>query len=88
MMFTVHYTHLYYRASHESSLQFPNERLEPDYWGSLYFPFTIVVASQTTDVNIRSRAVWRAVLGQLLLSLLLNTNILTLSINIAADLFS
>jgi uncharacterized membrane protein len=52
----------------------------------LYFSFTIAVASQTSDVVLRSTAVRRTALAQSVLSFFFNVAVLGLSVNIAAGL--
>src|SRR5258706_6147297 len=68
-IFALHYARLYYGSDQEeTALAFPDRKLEPDYWDFLYFSFTIAVASQTSDVTLRSRQMRRAVLAQSVLS--------------------
>ena len=55
-MFTLHYARHYYQSDDDdTALLFPDRHLLPDYWDFLYFAFTIAVASQTSDVVLRSR---------------------------------
>ena len=86
-IFTLHYARLYYTPdAHESALLFPDDKLEPNYWDFLYFSFTIAVASQTSDVVLRSRTIRRAALAQSILSFYFNVAVLGLCVNIAAGL--
>jgi uncharacterized membrane protein len=86
-MYTLHYARHYYRSpENETSLKFPDRHLKPDYWDFLYFSFTIAVASQTSDVVLRSTAVRRTALAQSVLSFFFNVAVLGLSVNIAAGL--
>ena len=86
-IFTSHYARLYYEpALSETPLLFPDHRLEPNYWDFLYFSFTIAVASQTSDVVLRSRTIRRAALAQSILSFYFNVAVLGLCVNIAASL--
>jgi uncharacterized membrane protein len=86
-IFTLHYARLYYGSgSKESALLFPDHKLEPNYWDFLYFSFTIAVASQTSDVVLRSRTIRRATLAQSILSFYFNVAVLGLCVNIAAGL--
>ncbi|GAB2882079.1 DUF1345 domain-containing protein [Paraburkholderia jirisanensis] len=86
-IFTLHYARLYFSGSpKETPLQFPDHRLDPNYWDFLYFSFTIAVASQTSDVVLRSRSVRRAALAQSILSFYFNVAVLGLCINMAAGL--
>lgn len=86
-IFTLHYARLYYDTGvQETPLLFPDQSLTPDYWDFLYFSFTIAVASQTSDVVLRSRAIRRAALAQSILSFYFNVAVLGLCVNIAAGL--
>jgi uncharacterized membrane protein len=87
-MFTLHYARLSYLSpEHERALAFPDTHLAPNYWDFLYFSFTLAVASQTSDVELRGRSIRRAVLAQSILSFYFNLAVLGLSINVAAGLF-
>jgi uncharacterized membrane protein len=86
-IFTLHYARLYYAPNAmETPLLFPDRELEPNYWDFLYFSFTIAVASQTSDVVLRSRLIRRAALVQSILSFFFNVAVLGLCLNIAAGL--
>ncbi|MFM0736988.1 DUF1345 domain-containing protein [Paraburkholderia xenovorans] len=86
-IFTLHYARLYYDPdAKETPLLFPDHGLQPDYWDFLYFSFTIAVASQTSDVVLRSRSIRRATLAQSVLSFYFNVAVLGLCVNIAAGL--
>ncbi|MFM0341003.1 DUF1345 domain-containing protein [Paraburkholderia fungorum] len=86
-IFTMHYARLYYDPdAKETALLFPDHALQPDYWDFMYFSFTIAVASQTSDVVLRSRSIRRATLAQSILSFYFNVAVLGLCVNIAAGL--
>jgi uncharacterized membrane protein len=86
-IFTLHYARLYYSSdADETALLFPDDKLQPNYWDFLYFSFTIAVASQTSDVVLRSRSIRRAALAQSILSFYFNVAVLGLCVNIAAGL--
>jgi uncharacterized membrane protein len=86
-IFTSHYARLYYDTdAKETPLLFPDHKLQPNYWDFLYFSFTIAVASQTSDVVLRSRSIRRATLAQSILSFYFNVAVLGLCVNIAAGL--
>ncbi|MFM0730149.1 DUF1345 domain-containing protein [Paraburkholderia sediminicola] len=86
-IFTMHYARLYYDPdATETALLFPDRKLEPNYWDFMYFSFTIAVASQTSDVVLRSRTIRRAALAQSILSFYFNVAVLGLCVNIAAGL--
>jgi uncharacterized membrane protein len=86
-IFTLHYARLYYGSDEkQTALLFPDKGLQPNYWDFLYFSFTIAVASQTSDVVLRSRTIRRATLAQSILSFYFNVAVLGLCVNIAAGL--
>ncbi|WP_153102247.1 DUF1345 domain-containing protein [Paraburkholderia hayleyella] len=86
-LFTLHYARLYFSPiPYQTALLFPDPALEPDYWDFLYVSFTIAVASQTSDVMLRSREIRRAALAQSILSFYFNVAVLGLCVNIAAGL--
>jgi uncharacterized membrane protein len=86
-IFTLHYARLYFATDRqETALKFPDHKLDPNYWDFLYFSFTIAVASQTSDVVLRSTEVRRAALAQSVLSFYFNVAVLGLCINMAAGL--
>jgi uncharacterized membrane protein len=86
-IFTLHYARLYFAPdSQETALKFPDHKLDPNYWDFLYYSFTIAVASQTSDVVLRSRQIRRATLAQSVLSFYFNVAVLGLCINMAAGL--
>lgn len=84
-IFTLHYARLYFNTN-PPALVFPDQDLDPDYWDFLYFSFTIAVASQTSDVELRSSPIRRAALAQSVLSFYFNATVLGLCVNIAAGL--
>lgn len=90
LAFMLHYAHEHYRArrrepAHPPPLNFPATD-KPDYWDFLYFATTIGAASQTSDVDVQSRAMRRVVTIHSVLSFFFNTTILALTINLAAGL--
>ncbi|HTI17987.1 MAG TPA: DUF1345 domain-containing protein [Trinickia sp.] len=85
-IFTLQYARYYHRSGHKTSLRFPEQSRDLDYWDFLYFSFTIAVASQTSDVTICSREARRTALVQSVLSFFFNAAVLGLSVNIAAGL--
>lgn len=86
-IFTLHYARLHFATgAQETALKFPDHKLDPNYWDFLYFSFTIAVASQTSDVVLRSRDIRRAALAQSVLSFYFNVAVLGLCINMAAGL--
>jgi uncharacterized membrane protein len=86
-LYTFHYAHLYYSAAaNRLPLQFPEGIRFPSYLDFMYFAFTISVAVQTADVQVRTTAMRTTVLAQSVLCFFFNLAILGLSINIAAGL--
>ncbi|EEA00662.1 protein of unknown function DUF1345 [Burkholderia sp. H160] len=86
-IFTLHYARLYYDTdARETALKFPDHHLLPNYWDFMYYSFTIAVASQTSDVVLRTREIRRATLAQSILSFYFNVAVLGLCVNIAAGL--
>ncbi|WP_109480356.1 DUF1345 domain-containing protein [Paraburkholderia sp. C35] len=86
-IFTLHYARMHFATGmQETALKFPDHKLDPNYWDFLYFSFTIAVASQTSDVVLRSREIRRAALAQSVLSFYFNVAVLGLCINMAAGL--
>jgi uncharacterized membrane protein len=89
-IFAFHYAHVYYRSAADSRpLRFPEGgSFEPDYWDFLYFSLTIGVAAQTSDVDVLTTSMRKAVIAQSVLVFLFNLAIIGLSINVAAGLLS
>ncbi len=85
-IFTLEYARYYHRSGNRTSLKFPEENPDLDYWDFLYFSFTIAVASQTSDVTVCSKEARRTALAQSILSFFFNAAVLGLCVNIAAGL--
>lgn len=85
-IFTLEYARYYHQSGDQTSLKFPDQAEELDYWDFLYFSFTIAVASQTSDVALCSRQARRTALAQSILSFFFNAAVLGLSVNVAAGL--
>jgi len=84
--FALHYAHEVYRTKENlSALGFPNEK-EPDYWDFLYFAMVLGTTFQTSDVEIRSRALRRTAMVQGLVAFLFNTAIIALTVSVASKL--
>jgi uncharacterized membrane protein len=87
-VFALHYAHDYYRpdeGDEANGLLFP-ECQDPDYWDFLYFAVSIGATSQTSDTQIRSRALRRLVTLHAVIAFFFNTAVLALTVNIAASL--
>jgi uncharacterized membrane protein len=88
VVFALHYAHGYYRPDDGGTvrgLRFP-ECEDPDYWDFLYFSTSIGATSQTSDTEIRSRALRRLVTLHATVAFFFNTAVLALTVNIAASL--
>ncbi len=88
VVFALHYAHGYYRPDDGGpvrGLRFP-ECEDPDYWDFLYFSTSIGATSQTSDTEIRSRALRRLVTLHATVAFFFNTAVLALTVNIAASL--
>lgn len=86
--FAIHYAHDYYRpdeGDEAGGLRFPDCE-NPDYWDFLYFSTSIGATSQTSDTEIRSRALRRLVTLHAIVAFFFNTAVLALTVNIAASL--
>ncbi len=86
--FAIHYAHDYYRpdeGDEARGLRFPNCST-PDYWDFLYFAVSIGATSQTSDTEIRSRALRRLVTLHAIVAFFFNTAVLALTVNVAASL--
>ncbi len=86
--FALHYAHDYYRpddGEEARGLVF-QECQDPDYWDFLYFAVSIGATSQTSDTQVRSRALRRLVTLHAIAAFFFNTAVLALTVNIAASL--
>ncbi|MEG8044173.1 DUF1345 domain-containing protein [Sphingomonas faeni] len=85
MIYTLHYAHLYYvddpDGKDAKGLDFPSCD-EPDYWDFAYFAFTLGMTFQTSDVQITSRRVRKAALGQCMAAFVFNIGVLAFTINV------
>jgi uncharacterized membrane protein len=89
-VFAVHYAHDYFNDLAENQppgLDFPSEKVDPDYWDFLYFSFVIGMTAQVADVRVLTQPWRRLVLAHGILSFLFNTVVLALSINLLAGFF-
>ena len=66
-------------------LDFPDDAT-PDYLDFLYFSFVVGTTAQTSDVAVCSRAMRRVVMLHGILSFFLNTAVIALAVNLAAQL--
>jgi uncharacterized membrane protein len=85
-IFALFYARHYYRAEsaanrdQKPALQFAGDDA-PDFWDFIYFSFTVGFSYATSDTNIPSRMLRRAVLLQAMISFLFYTIIIGLIIN-------
>jgi uncharacterized membrane protein len=82
-----HYANLFYgrsgrakAASAARGLEFADTK-EPGIWEFLYFAFTVGMTAQTSDTEISSTKMRRAVLGHSVVSFFYNTAIIAMAVN-------
>jgi uncharacterized membrane protein len=91
LVFAIHYAHEFHSESHGGGrgtgggLKFPDDRM-PDYLDFLYFSFVVGTTAQTSDVDVTSRAMRRAVMLHGILSFFFNTAVIALAVNLATQL--
>jgi uncharacterized membrane protein len=86
--FALHYAHEFYDddvQGPQACLVFPGTD-EPDYVDFAYFAFVIGMTSQTSDVQITSKAMRRLAVVHGVISFFFNTTLLAVTINLAAGL--
>ncbi|WP_076070963.1 DUF1345 domain-containing protein [Sphingomonas montana] len=85
LVFALHYAHLFYLPDAEGrdrqGLRFPDTE-EPDYGDFLYFACTLGMTFQTSDVEVRARAMRRVVLFHSLAAFLFNLGVVAFTINV------
>ena len=95
LIFALHYAHEYYSPetcddsegrTERGGLWFPGDEA-PDYWDFLHFAVIVGVASQTADIEYRSKPMRRIGTVHGCLSFVFNTVVLALTINLLAGLF-
>jgi uncharacterized membrane protein len=84
-MFALHYAHEFYDERSGTSMQFPGDEREPDYWDFLYFSFVIGMCAQVSDVTVCSKIIRRTVFAHSVISFIFNAALLALTVNIAAS---
>lgn len=84
-VFALHYAHAFYLANAKGGdsggIDFPGTKT-PDYWDFAYFAFTLGMTFQTSDVNIRSRALRRVVLLHSVAAFVFNIGVIAFTINL------
>ncbi len=80
-----HYTNMFYfdppgDGKPGEALEFPGTEA-PDLWDFLYFSFVIGMTAQVSDVQVKSRALRRAVTGHGIVSFFFNTVLIALVVN-------
>jgi uncharacterized membrane protein len=84
-VFTLRYADLYYRAP-PGSVLFGGVDPDPDYRDFAYLAFTIGMAYQVSDTDLRDRFVRRTVLGHAVLSYVFGVVIVGTAVNVIAGL--
>lgn len=83
-VYTIHYAHLFYTNAEDDTdvggLAFPKTS-EPNYWDFIYFSFCLGMTFQTSDVEVTSTYMRRAVTFHCLAAFIFNIGILAFSIN-------
>lgn len=81
-----HYANLYYVVSAaevpQKALDFPATE-NPNLWDFIYFSFVIGMTAQVADVQIRTTAMRRAVIGHSIVSFFFNTVLIAMAVNAA-----
>ena len=85
MVYALHYAYLFYvegvDGKDSGGIDFPGDG-SPDYFDFIYFAFTLGMTFQTSDVDIRSRPVRRAVTLHCLAAFIFNLGIIAFTINV------
>ena len=88
LVYALHYAHMFYVADQTGAdrggIDFPDTP-EPDYWDFLYFAFTLGMTFQTSDVEIRSRAVRQVVTLHCVAAFVFNIGVLAFTINVLGN---
>jgi uncharacterized membrane protein len=83
-VFVLRYAHLYYSGT-PGGIDF-NDDTPPDYRDFVYIAVTIGMTYQTSDTNITTKEIRRAVTQHALLSYLFGTGVVAVMINVVASL--
>jgi uncharacterized membrane protein len=86
IVYALHYAHLFYidldeDGQDDGGLEFPKTE-EPDYWDFVYFAICLGMTFQTSDVDITSRRMRKAVTAHCLAAFVFNLGILAFTINV------
>lgn len=84
-VFVLRYAHLYYRGGEAGGIEFPGSAA-PSYRDFAYVGFTIGMTYQVSDTAIADPVMRATVLRHALLSFLFSVSIITLTINVIAQL--
>ncbi|MEO7276486.1 MAG: DUF1345 domain-containing protein [Sphingomicrobium sp.] len=84
-VYALHYANLYYhsakgRRGDSGGISFPGTK-EPNYWDFLYFAFTLGMTFQTSDCQIESQSIRKAVIGHCMAAFVFNLGVLAFAIN-------
>jgi uncharacterized membrane protein len=91
VVFAIYYAHEFHAEMNSNKkalrggLQFPGGNL-PDYWDFFYFSFTVGMTAQTSDVVITSRRMRRLVIVHGIVSFVFTTAVISLTVNLGAQL--
>jgi uncharacterized membrane protein len=84
-IFALHYAHAFYGEHlRKSGLKFPDDD-KPDYWDFIYFAFVIGMTFQVSDVAVTHKSIRRLVVAHGALSFFFTAAIISVTVNIAAN---
>ena len=84
IVYTLHYAYLYYgevEGDDRGGLSIPSVKA-PDYWDFAYFAFTLGMTFQTSDIEIKGRAIRRVALFHCLAAFVFNLGVIAFTINV------
>ncbi len=88
LVYALHYAHMHYgtgKGCDNYGLVFPGTP-HPNYWDFVYFAVAIGVAFATSDVNVESPLIRRAVTAHSLIAFVFNIGVIGFTINLLAGL--
>ncbi|QMW23131.1 DUF1345 domain-containing protein [Sandaracinobacteroides saxicola] len=80
-IYALHYAHLYYRRGSEGGLGFSGDG-DPDYGDFVYFAFTLGMTFQTSDTEVTTPAMRRAVTLHCLAAFVFNIGVVAFTVNV------
>jgi uncharacterized membrane protein len=84
-VYALHYAHAFYlqdeKGGDAGGMDFPGTKT-PDYWDFAYFAFTLGMTFQTSDVDVRSRAIRKVALLHSFAAFVFNIGVIAFTINV------